>query len=200
MAARQQHKRRFGYHCQWRVSDCCNLQRGSRSKLISHLFYNFIINPSVAALSNPFQRGSRGWGVFIYGNHATRWENSTSWWGCLCDVCFASMKPSEREFFVPAGTHLAVKLLTGTPLFGFRRDRHNTRRQVLIKPRSIRQRYGRQSKNYNLELYFLARPARRIMQIKGQAEISIPTSISTCPRIQTDGRTDGRTRLNGSPS
>jgi hypothetical protein len=29
----------------------------------------------------------------------------------LCDVCFASKKSSEREFFIPAGTHLAVKLL-----------------------------------------------------------------------------------------
>jgi hypothetical protein len=26
-------------------------------------------------------------------------------------VCFASKKSSEREFFVSAGTHLAVKLL-----------------------------------------------------------------------------------------
>jgi hypothetical protein len=65
----------------------------------------------MVALSNPFQRGSRGWGVFIYGNHATRRGNGTSWWGCLCDVCFASRKSSEREFFVPARTHLGVKLL-----------------------------------------------------------------------------------------
>jgi len=41
----------------------------------------------MAALSNPFQRGSRGWGVFIYGNHAASQETGTSWWGCLCDVC-----------------------------------------------------------------------------------------------------------------
>jgi len=65
----------------------------------------------MAASPNPFRRGSRGWGVFIYGNHAARRENGTSWWGRLCDVCFASKKSSEREFFVPAGTHLAVKLL-----------------------------------------------------------------------------------------
>ena len=35
------------------------------------------------------------------------------WWGCLCDVCFASKKPFEQEFFVPAGMHLGVKLLIG---------------------------------------------------------------------------------------
>jgi hypothetical protein len=66
----------------------------------------------MAASSNPLRRGSRGWGVFIYENHAARQENGTLWWGCLCDVCFAK-KSSEREFFVPAGTHLlCVKLLS----------------------------------------------------------------------------------------
>jgi hypothetical protein len=38
-------------------------------------------------------------------------QTDPSWWGCLCAVCFASKKPSEREFFVPAGMDLAVKLL-----------------------------------------------------------------------------------------
>jgi hypothetical protein len=87
-------------------------ERGSRNKLISLLLYNFKINPLTAASSHPFRRGSPGWGVLIYGNHAARRENGTSWWGCLCDVCFASKKSSEHEFFVPAGTHLGVKLLT----------------------------------------------------------------------------------------
>ena len=82
-----------------------------RNKLISYSLYKFILNPSTSATSNPLRRGSRGWGVFIYGNHAARRENGTSWWGCLCDVCFASKKSSEHEFFVPAGTHLGVKLL-----------------------------------------------------------------------------------------
>ncbi len=102
---------RFGYHCRRQASNCCNLQRGSRNKSISQLFYNFIINPSTAASSNPFWRGSWGWGVFIYGNHAARQENGSSWLGCLCDVYFASKKSSKREFFVPTGTHLAGKLL-----------------------------------------------------------------------------------------
>jgi len=64
----------------------------------------------MAASSNPFRRGSQGWGVFIYGNHAARQENGTSWWGCLSDVCFASKKSSKQELFVPAGMHLGVKL------------------------------------------------------------------------------------------
>ena len=71
-----------------------------RNKLISHFLYNFVLNPSMAALPNPFRRGFRGWGVFIHGNHAARQENSSSWWGCLSDVCFASKKsflfPPER--------------------------------------------------------------------------------------------------------
>jgi len=66
----------------------------------------------MAAPFHPFRRGSRGWGMFIHGNHYARGENGSSWWGCLCDVCFASKKSSKREFFVPAGTHLAVKLLS----------------------------------------------------------------------------------------
>jgi hypothetical protein len=39
-------------------------------------------------------------------------DHRGSWWGCLRDVCFASTNSSERECFVPAGTHLGVKLLT----------------------------------------------------------------------------------------
>ncbi len=31
--------------------------------------------------------------------------------GIIVSLCLASKKPSEREFFVPAGTDLAVKLL-----------------------------------------------------------------------------------------
>ena len=63
-------KCRFGYHCRWRASDCCNLQRGSRNKSISHLFYNFIINPLMAASSNPLQRGSSMETMPIYGKMA----------------------------------------------------------------------------------------------------------------------------------
>jgi len=41
----------------------------------------------MVASSNPFRRGSRVWGMFIHGNHDARGKNSSSWWGCLCDVC-----------------------------------------------------------------------------------------------------------------
>ena len=86
----------------------------------------------MAASSNPFQRGSWGWGMFLHQNHAARRENGSSWWGCLCDVCFTSKKSSEREFFVPAGTHLSVKLLTA--LFVTRKTRslkHSIARPLL---------------------------------------------------------------------
>ena len=56
--------------------------------------------------------------MFIHENHDTRGGNGSSWWGFLCDVCFSSKKSSEREFFVPAGTHLAVKLLRARELLG----------------------------------------------------------------------------------
>jgi hypothetical protein len=86
-------------------------REAGRNKLISYSLNNFMLNPSMVATSNPLQRGSRGWGMFLHQNHAARWENGSSWWGCLCDVCFASIKSSEREFYVPVGMHLGVKLL-----------------------------------------------------------------------------------------
>jgi hypothetical protein len=63
----------------------------------------------MAASSNPFQRGSRGCGMFVHQNHAARRENGSSSWGCLCDVYFASKKTSQREFFVPTRTHLGCQ-------------------------------------------------------------------------------------------
>ena len=89
----------FGYHCRRRASDCCNLQSGSRNKLISHLLYIFILNPSVAASSKPFQRGSRGWGMLVHQNHAAGGENGSIMVGMFVFLCLASQKPSEREFF-----------------------------------------------------------------------------------------------------
>ncbi len=102
---------RFGYHCRRQASDCCNLQRGIRNKLISHLLYNFILNPSTSVSSNPFRIGSRGWGALVHQNHAAGEENGSIMAGIFVSLCLAIKKSSEREFFVPAGTHLGVKLL-----------------------------------------------------------------------------------------
>jgi hypothetical protein len=57
-----------------------------RNKLISHLLYNFILNPSMAATSNPFQRDPGGWGVLIQGNHAARRETAHHG-GNVCVMC-----------------------------------------------------------------------------------------------------------------
>ena len=50
--------------------------------------------------------------MFIHGNHEARGGNGSSWWGCVCDVYFASKKTSKRKFFVPAGVHLAVSCIS----------------------------------------------------------------------------------------
>jgi hypothetical protein len=86
-------------------------REGSRNKLISPLLYNFILNPSMAALSNPSRRGSRGWGTLVHQNHGADGGNGSIMVGMFVCLCLVSKKPSEREFFVPARTDLGVKLL-----------------------------------------------------------------------------------------
>ena len=44
-------------------------------------------------------------------NHAAGGANSSIMVGMFVCLCLTSKKPSEREFFVPAGTDLGVKLL-----------------------------------------------------------------------------------------
>ena len=44
-------------------------------------------------------------------NHAAGEENGSIMVGMFVSLCLASKKSSEREFFVPAGMHLGVKLL-----------------------------------------------------------------------------------------
>ncbi len=63
------------------------------------------------ASSNPFRVGSRGGCTLVHQNHAAGGENGSIMVGMCVSLCLASQKPSEREFFVPAGMHLGVKLL-----------------------------------------------------------------------------------------
>ena len=71
----------------------------------------FISNPSVTDLSNPFRVGSRGWGMLVHQNHAAGEENGSIVVGMFVSLCLASKKSSERKFFVPAGTLIDVKLI-----------------------------------------------------------------------------------------
>jgi hypothetical protein len=89
-------------------------REGSRNKLISPLHYNFILNPSMAASSNPFQKGLPGVGYARPSNHGAGGGNGSIMVEMFVRLCLVSKKPSEREFFVPARTDLGVKLLTTT--------------------------------------------------------------------------------------
>jgi hypothetical protein len=76
-------------------------REGSRNKLISPLLYNSILNPLMAALSNPFRRGSRGWGTLVHQNHGAGGGNGSIMAGMFVCLCLVSKKPSKREFLFP---------------------------------------------------------------------------------------------------
>jgi hypothetical protein len=71
-----------------------------------------LLKPFDDGLVHPFRVGSRGWCIFVHQNHAAGGENGSIMVGMFVSFYLASKKPSERDFFVPAGTDLAVKLLT----------------------------------------------------------------------------------------
>ena len=72
----------------------------------------------MAASSNPFRRGSRGWGTLVHQNHGAGGGNGSIMVGMFVCLCLVSKKPSEREFFVPARTDLGVKLFNSlTPIW-----------------------------------------------------------------------------------
>ena len=62
----------------------------------------------MAALANPFHRGSHGWGMLDQQNHAAGGVNGSIMVGMFVSLCVASKKPSQQECFVPARTDLGV--------------------------------------------------------------------------------------------
>jgi len=65
----------------------------------------------MAASSNPLQRGSRGWGMFLHQKpYGAGGGNGSVMVGMFVCLHLASKKPSEREFFFSARMDLAVKL------------------------------------------------------------------------------------------
>jgi len=67
--------------------------------------YNFMLNTSMAATSNPLQRGSQGWGIFLHQNHAARWKTAHHD-GDVCVICvlLAKSLPSGSFLFPPEPT------------------------------------------------------------------------------------------------
>ena len=49
--------------------------------------------------------------MLVHQNHAAGEENGSIMVGMFMSLCLARQKPSKREFFVPAGMDLGVKLL-----------------------------------------------------------------------------------------
>ena len=107
---------RFGYHCRQRASDCCNLHRGRRNKLVSPLFYWYWYTLRWRPRPTPCEEAPGGGVCSSIKTMPLEGQTAPSWWWCLwavCFSCFASKKPSEWEFFIPAKTDLAIKLLSG---------------------------------------------------------------------------------------
>ena len=49
--------------------------------------------------------------MLVHQHHAAGEENGSIMVGMFKSLCLASKKSSERELFIPAGTHLGVRLL-----------------------------------------------------------------------------------------
>ncbi len=64
----------------------------------------------IKASSNPLQRVSWGWGMFLHQNHCTGGGNGSIVVGMFVCLCLASQFFFKREFFVPAKTDLGFKL------------------------------------------------------------------------------------------
>jgi hypothetical protein len=90
----------------------------SRIKLITRLFYWFILNPAYAPSNNPFGIGSARPIGRIHRSHAVGGANGTTMvvmfvgglcrWSTEFPYYSYSRKPTGREFFVPARTHSRI--------------------------------------------------------------------------------------------
>ena len=69
-----------------------------------------LLKPFDGGLVQPLAKRLPGYGIFVHQNHAAGGGNSSIMVGMFVSLCLASQKPSEREFFVPAGMDLGVKL------------------------------------------------------------------------------------------
>jgi hypothetical protein len=59
--------------------------------------------------------------MFIHQNHGAGGGNGSIMVGMFVCLCLASKKPSKQEFFVPARTDVAVKLLNAVATLTERR-------------------------------------------------------------------------------
>jgi hypothetical protein len=93
----------------------------SRIKLTTPLFYPFTLNPGKALLNNPFQRGYLHRIGRIHQSHTVGGANGSNMVVMFVDCCVGGGRyfpyysyrrnPMGREFFVSAGTVIAVQLL-----------------------------------------------------------------------------------------
>jgi hypothetical protein len=85
------------------------------------LFYFFTLSPGKALLPNPFQRGYHRQIGRIHRSHVVGGANGSAMVVMFVDCCVGGGRyiryysyrrnPTGREFFVPAGSLIAVKLL-----------------------------------------------------------------------------------------
>jgi hypothetical protein len=93
-----------------------------RIKLTTPIFIIFTLNPGKVLLNNSFQRSYLRQIGRIYQSHAVGGANSSTMVVMFMDCCVGGGRyfpyysycrnPTGWEFFVPAGTLIAVKLLT----------------------------------------------------------------------------------------
>jgi hypothetical protein len=96
----------------------------SKTKSTTPLFYPFKLNPAYAPLANPFRRGCLRWIGRIHQSHAIGGANGSTMVVMFVDCCVGGGRYFPyysyhrnfmgQEFFIPAGTLIAVNLLSST--------------------------------------------------------------------------------------